>query len=80
MHGKHDKVPPAFIITAGHDILHDEGEIYANKLRHRGVKVHYQDYPDQTHGFLNITPISYRAKKYVIEISKNYRKFWDKNS
>lgn len=80
VYGKHDKVPPAFIITAGHDILHDEGEIYANKLRHRGVKVHYQDYPDQTHGFLNITPISYRAKKYVIEISKNYRNFWDKNS
>ena len=77
-YGHHDKLPPAYVVTAGHDILHDEGEIYAYKLRHRGVKVHYQNYPDQAHGFLNFTPISKRAKKYVIEISKHYRKFWDK--
>jgi acetyl esterase len=79
-YGKHDKLAPAFVITAGHDVLHDEGEIYAYKLRHRGVKVHYQEYGDQAHGFVNLTPISYRAKKYVIEISKNYRKFWDKHA
>mgnify|MGYP003513949342 FL=1 len=79
-YGEHEKSPPAFVITAGHDVLHDEGEIYAYKLRHRGVKVHYQEYTDQAHGFVNLTPISSRAKKYVIEISKNYRKFWDKHA
>lgn len=79
-YGKHEKLAPAFVVTAGHDVLHDEGEIYAHKLRHRGVKVHYQEYSDQAHGFVNLTPISYRAKKYFIEISKNYRKFWDKHA
>lgn len=79
-YGKLDKLAPAFVITAGHDILRDEGEIYANKLRQAGGKVHYQDYPDQPHGFLNMTAISNRAKKYMIEISKNYRKFWDKHA
>lgn len=79
-YGKHDKLPPTFVVTAGHDVLHDEGEIYAHKLRHRGVKVHYQEYSDQAHGFANLTPVSYRAKKYFIEISKNYRKFWDKHA
>jgi acetyl esterase len=78
--GKHEKLAPAFVITAGHDVLHDEGEIYAYKLRHRGVKVHYQEYSDQAHGFVNLTPVSYRSKKYFIEISKNYRKFWDKHA
>lgn len=79
-YGKHDKLPPTYVITAGHDVLHDEGEIYAYKLRHRGVKVHYQEYNDQPHGFVNLTPISSRAKKHFIEISKNYRNFWDKHA
>jgi acetyl esterase len=77
-YGKLDHLAPAFIITAGHDVLHDEASIYSHKLIQRGVSVHYQEYKDQTHGFVNLTPISKRAKKYVIEISKNFRKFWDK--
>lgn len=72
------KLAPAFVITAGHDVLHDEGKIYAYKLRQNGVKVHYHDYEDQTHGFINLTPVSRKAKKYVIEMSKEFRKFWDK--
>ena len=67
-------------MTAGHDVLHDEGEIYSHKLRQQGVKVFYQEYTDQTHGFINLTPVSHRAKKYVIEISTKFRKFWDKRS
>ncbi|WP_374667934.1 alpha/beta hydrolase [Acinetobacter sp.] len=77
-YGKLDKLAPAYVITAGFDILHDEAEIYSHKLRQQGVTVHYQEYSDQTHGFINLTPVSVQAKKYVIEISKNFRKFWDK--
>lgn len=76
--GQLKKLAPAFVVTAGHDLLHDEGKIYAYKLRQNGVKVHYQDYEDQTHGFINLTPVSRKAKKYVIEMSKEFRKFWDK--
>ena len=78
INGQLKKVAPAFVVTAGHDVLHDEGKIYAYKLRQEGVKVHYQDYEDQTHGFINLTPISRKAKKNVIEMSKEFRKFWDK--
>lgn len=77
-YGNLKRQPPAFVVTAGHDLLHDEGEIYAHKLRHQGNKVEYQEYSDQTHGFINLTPVSRRAKKITIEISKNFRKFWDK--
>lgn len=71
---------PAYVITAGHDLLHDEGEIYSHKLRQNGVKVLFENYADQTHGFVNITPISQNAKRHYIAMCKNFRKFWDKNS
>ncbi|RKG30271.1 alpha/beta hydrolase [Acinetobacter tianfuensis] len=79
-YGKLKGLAPAYIITAGHDVLHDEGEIYSHKLRQNGVQLHYQEYPDQTHGFINLTPVSYRAKKYSIELYRNFRKFWDKKA
>lgn len=79
-YGNLKNLPPAYLITPGHDVLHDEGAIYAHKLRQHGVKVHYHDYTDQTHGFINLTSISRRAKKNVIEMSKHFRKFWDKHS
>lgn len=74
------KLAPAFVVTAGHDVLHDEGKIYANQLRQAGNKMLYRDYEDQTHGFINLTLVSRKAKKIVIEMSKDFRKFWDKAS
>lgn len=80
INGNLKKLAPAYVITAGHDVLHDEGKIYAHKLRQNGTKVFYQDYEDQTHGFINLTLISSKAKKNVIEIAREFRKFWDKAS
>ncbi|MEZ6841614.1 alpha/beta hydrolase fold domain-containing protein [Acinetobacter baumannii] len=40
---------------AGHDVLHDEAKIYSHKLRQNGVKMYYEEFPDQTHGFINLT-------------------------
>ena len=79
-YGKLAGIAPAYILTAGHDVLHDEAEIYSHKLRQQGIKVFYEEYTDQTHGFVNLTPVSHRAKKYVIEFSSKFRKFWDKRS
>lgn len=70
---------PAYVTTAGHDILHDEGEIYSHKLTQSGVKVLFENFADQTHGFINLTPISHHAKKHYVQMCKNFRKFWDKN-
>jgi len=79
-YGSLRKLAPAYVITAGHDLLHVEGAIYSHKLRQNGVKVQYVDYPDQTHGFINLTPVSSKAKRNTIEVAKNFRKFWDKHS
>ncbi|MHA3893628.1 alpha/beta hydrolase [Acinetobacter sp. GXMZU3951] len=79
-YGNLKKLASAFVVTAGHDVLHDEAKIYAYKLRHQGVAVAYQDYPAMTHGFINMTGLSQAAKKNYIEMAKKFRRFWNKQS
>lgn len=57
----HAGLPPALIITAGHDPLHDEGALYGDRLMESGVQVTHVDYPDMVHGFLSFPPWSSRA-------------------
>ena len=45
-------LPPATIITAELDPLHDEGEEYANRLAAAGVDVVYEDFDQMVHGFI----------------------------
>jgi acetyl esterase len=48
-------LPPAHIVVAGHDVLRDEGEAYASRLREAGVPVTVARYDDMVHGFLSMT-------------------------
>lgn len=48
----HHGVAPAFVLTARHDPLCDEGAAYAKKLEDAGVRVWQLDMNDQLHGFL----------------------------
>jgi acetyl esterase len=47
-------LPPAYIVTAGFDPLHQEGVAYADKLKSAGVKVRHIDYPTMIHGFFSM--------------------------
>ncbi|GGJ16380.1 alpha/beta hydrolase [Streptomyces brasiliensis] len=51
-------LPPAFVIVDEADVLRDEGEAYAAKLRAAGVPVTAVRYDGVTHDFMMLTPLA----------------------
>jgi acetyl esterase len=66
-------LPPAFIVTAEHDPLRDEGFAYADRLRAARVPVEHRHYGSQIHAFFTFTGLLDDADKAVSEAGSAIR-------
>jgi acetyl esterase len=65
------KQPPAIVITAGFDVLRDEGDAYAVRLRDAGNKVEHRCETGMIHGFLTMTGAIPEAEAAVQRMAKD---------
>ncbi|MBA3069420.1 MAG: alpha/beta hydrolase [Hyphomonas sp.] len=63
-------LPPAVVITAGHDPLSDEGDEYAARLNAAGVPVVHKRYDSLAHAFTSFTLISPGSRAACHEIAE----------
>lgn len=66
-------LPPALVITSEFDVLRDEGESYAKRLRKAGVSVRYRRYKGMIHGFMVMDGLLDRARTSIEEASTALR-------
>jgi acetyl esterase len=60
-------LPPAYVITAEHDPLREEGFAYAERLRAARVPVEHRHFGSQIHGFFTFVNVLDDADKAVAD-------------
>jgi acetyl esterase len=75
--GDHGGLAPALVVTAGFDMLRDEGEAYAQALRAAGSPVYLARVDAHGHGFLHMTGISPGARQAMVQVGRDWRQVLD---
>jgi acetyl esterase len=66
-------LPAAYLVTAEHDPLRDEGMAYAERLAAAGVPVTHRHYGSQIHGFYTMVNIMDDADRAVADTGRAIR-------
>jgi acetyl esterase len=67
-------LPPTFVLTAELDVLRDEGEALAEKLREAGVQVTHRRYDGVIHGFWRWMALTPRTREAIDEVGAALRR------
>ena len=72
-----DGLPPAFVLTVGHDIMRDDSEHYAELLRKAGVAAEVSRYETTIHPFLNMAGVIDAGREAIAECAAKVREALD---
>jgi len=66
-------LPPSHVAVAGFDVLRDEGEEYATRLREAGVPVSVRRHTGLVHGFCNTVNVGRASRAAMLEVTTALR-------
>lgn len=73
-------LPPALVLTAECDVLHDEGVAYAHQLRDAGVRVQHMDFAGMIHGFFGFLGLADDATRAHEAVGAFLQGVWQKTT
>lgn len=73
LHSAPPSLAPAVVVTAGFDMLRDEGRAYADHLQSHGTAVQRLHFDRLGHGFINLAGIHSDSRAALIRIAQQWR-------